>query len=112
MMIRQHKTTKYHKNNFECRFICNNCGTQSRFYNDENGMNMWKKLHFKTNPDCKEHYNKCKKLEFDEDDKNQEDVKYVHQCIQEMWETNPEELINLLKEAKKTNTSLTLIKKL
>jgi hypothetical protein len=57
-MIRMHKTTKYQKTVDDCKFICNNCGAESRYYTNENSMKLWRKLHFKVNPDCKEHYNK------------------------------------------------------
>ena len=39
-------------------YKCGNCGEKSRHYKNESGMEIWKKLHFKFNHDCKAHNKK------------------------------------------------------
>jgi len=39
-------------------YKCGNCGMCCRNFKEERGMNMWKRLHFKKNPDCKKHHKK------------------------------------------------------
>jgi len=34
-------------------YVCGNCGVQSRKFKKESGMDLWKRLHFKKNKDCK-----------------------------------------------------------